>query len=126
DIVWRSRSVQTLPLLRKAILDPQTSSDERPRYFRAFDFIRPQNDQQRQIKQAVLLSLATAQHPDRDQIASLALHHLGRVDLNDSPQMKEIVDRALDDAKGTSRFVQLVAQFRIGDRYPELLKLAQA
>ncbi len=45
DIIWRSRSNKAPDLLAKIIKDPNTSDTERPRYFRAFDFLKgPEKD----------------------------------------------------------------------------------
>ena len=38
DIIWRSRSSKTPELLVQLIKRPDTSEEERPRYFRALDF----------------------------------------------------------------------------------------
>ena len=39
DILWRSRGKQTPELLAKIIQSPATGEEEKPRYFRAFDFL---------------------------------------------------------------------------------------
>ena len=45
DIIWRSRSTKAPALLAKIISDPATPEAERPRYFRALDFIKgPEKD----------------------------------------------------------------------------------
>jgi putative membrane-bound dehydrogenase-like protein len=45
DIVWRSRSKQSLPLIVKIISDKNTPESERARFFRALDFIQgPEKD----------------------------------------------------------------------------------
>jgi len=46
DIIWRSRAKQTPALLAKIIQDEATPEGEKPRYFRAFDFLSgPEKDQ---------------------------------------------------------------------------------
>jgi putative membrane-bound dehydrogenase-like protein len=120
DVVWRSRSEAALPLLAKIILDPSTDAPSRPRYFRAFDFYKPSA-----AKQETLLALARADHPDRAEIGALALKHLGSVDISKSPELKKVIDRALETSAGTARFVALVDQFQVADRYDEILSLAQ-
>jgi putative membrane-bound dehydrogenase-like protein len=41
DIIWRSRSTKTAPLLAKLINDKNVPEKERQRYFRAMDFVPP-------------------------------------------------------------------------------------
>ncbi|MGH7199433.1 MAG: PVC-type heme-binding CxxCH protein, partial [Planctomycetaceae bacterium] len=125
DIVWRSRSEAALPLLAKIILDERLKPEERLRYFRAFDFHQHPPDEGGELKESVLLNLATAEHPAQPQIAELALKHLGRADINESAELKSAVSRALDDLQGTPQFVELVEQFHVVGRAPELLAIAQ-
>lgn len=125
DIVWRARAPQALPLLAKLIGDPETGSEERLRYFRAFDFHQPQSKEALARKKRVLIDLANGSHRDQATITALALKHHGPVDLNRSPELKSAVNRAIEAAKGTPQFISLVAQFNFSDKYPELLKLAQ-
>jgi putative membrane-bound dehydrogenase-like protein len=45
DIVWRSRSVKSLPMIVKIIKNKETPQKERDRFFRALDFIKgPEKD----------------------------------------------------------------------------------
>jgi len=57
DIIWRSRSKATSPLLAQILKDPATTEAEKPRYFRAFDF------QTGPEKDAALVELLTASVP---------------------------------------------------------------
>ncbi|MEQ8784688.1 MAG: NPCBM/NEW2 domain-containing protein [Pirellulaceae bacterium] len=120
DIVWRSRAEAALPLLAELILDSSTVAKDRLRYFRAFDF-HPASS----AKQQALLALAAAEHPDPAEIAALALKHLGSVDLSKSPELRKVIDRALESAAGTVQFVSLIDQFKVQGREAELLALAQ-
>jgi putative membrane-bound dehydrogenase-like protein len=46
DIVWRSRAKQTPSLLAKIIQDKATTEEQKPRYFRSFDFLKgPEKDE---------------------------------------------------------------------------------
>ncbi|MGI8967026.1 MAG: DUF7133 domain-containing protein, partial [Limisphaerales bacterium] len=54
DIIWRSRSPKALAYLAKIIMNEKTPDQERPRYFRALDFI-PQGPE----KEIALLELLT-------------------------------------------------------------------
>ena len=152
DIIWRSRSPQALPLLAKIILDPRTDSasrsrirknsgrpgsagriltnsatgnQERLRYFRAFDFHRPQDAAGQEVKRQALLAVATGDHKDQAEITSLAVKHMGNVDLSKSPKLKAAVNKAVEAAKGTAAYVRLVSQMGLADRFPDLLAIAQ-
>lgn len=57
DIIWRSRSKATSPLLAQILKDPATAEADKPRYFRAFDF------QTGPEKDAALVELLTASVP---------------------------------------------------------------
>ncbi|MFQ5732698.1 MAG: PVC-type heme-binding CxxCH protein [Planctomycetaceae bacterium] len=125
DIVWRARSSLAIPYLAKIILDPRTDSAARLRYFRAFDFHQPKAKSEIAMKRDALLQLATASHKQQVDITSLALKHLGSVDLSKSPKLKAAVEKAIDAATGTDAYVRMVAQLNLTERYPELLAMAQ-
>jgi putative membrane-bound dehydrogenase-like protein len=121
DIVWRSRAEQTPELLARIILDEQTPREELARYFRAFDF------QSSAGKQAVLEKLANAEAGKAGRTAFInaeAFARLDRFDIDQRPEMKQALDGVLDASRGTPQFVKLVDQFRVADRYGELLTLA--
>ncbi len=124
DIVWRSRAAQTPQLLADAMLSPQVKPDERLRYFRAFDF-QPAGDA-KSGKETVLASLAVGKHSDQAEITALALKHLGRVNVKNSPSLAAAIERALVQSQGTKRYVDIVSQFGIAKHYPDVLQIAQA
>ena len=125
DIVWRSRADAAMPLLAKLILDPQSSSQVRLRYFRAFDFHRPQGDRGKALKNEVLTSLLFGNHPDQAAIRLLALERLGQVDISQSPELAMAAEQSLKTVRDPAEFVELVARFGIRDRYEDVLKIAQ-
>jgi putative membrane-bound dehydrogenase-like protein len=125
DIVWRSRSSQAMPLLAKIILDPRTDSAARLRYFRAFDFHQPADAAGKESKRQALLAVATGNHKDQADITSLAMRHIGNVNLSKSPKLKAAVTKAVEAAKGTAAYVRLVSRMDLSDRYPDLLAIAQ-
>ncbi len=55
DIIWRSRAPDAASFLAKIIGDKNTSEEERPRYFRAFDFIPKSKE-----KETALVELLSA------------------------------------------------------------------
>ena len=125
DIVWRARTPLAMPYLAKIVADPKTDSAARLRYFRAFDFHQAKSGGDATLKRKTLLTLATGSHKDQAAITSLALKHLGSVDLSKSPELKAAVAKAIDSAKGTAAYVRLVVQLNLKERYPDLLVLAQ-
>lgn len=123
DIVWRSRAEKTPSYLAKIIGDPSLSKEDLPRYLRAFDF------QTGSEKESALIQLAfagkSADAARQNLIASESLSRLKNFDVNRDPKYKAALEKVLDQARGTSQFVELVARFNMNDRYPELLALAQ-
>ena len=64
---------------------------------------------------------ATADPPERTAIALEALSRLQGIDLDANPGVKAAVMKALDQVRGTPRFVEIVRDFKIRDRDPALL-----
>src|SRR6267378_6968618 len=66
---------------------------------------------------------------DDTQKISIALEALKRLpgaDLNSNPNLKAAVYRLLDQARGTSQFVQIVKQFDLKDQNEGLLEVASS
>ncbi|MEK6234302.1 MAG: NPCBM/NEW2 domain-containing protein [Planctomycetales bacterium] len=125
DLIWRSRAATAMPLLTAILRDPKTESDMIPRYFRAFDFHRPTSPEGQAAKKAALLQLLFVDHPQQDAIRKLSLARLGNVDIN-SPKLKAAVEKVLDSVQGTQQFIDMVQQFKLKDRYPQVLQMAIA
>lgn len=123
DLAWRSRSAAAIPLLAKIVADSRTTSAEIPRYFRAFDFHREAGSQP--AKQAALMSLLNVDHRAKKEIRKFALERLGNVELDNHPELKEVVHDSLRDWKDPRDFLFLVDKFNLADRYPLVLELAQ-
>jgi len=122
DIVWRSRAERTPELLLEIIRNPNTPESEIPRYLRAFDFLKGSR------KTPVLTQLAFGS-AGSDQRTSLvnaeAMNRLENFDLNAKPEYKAALAKVLQENAGTERFVRLVGQFNLAEKYPDLLKLAR-
>ncbi len=118
DIVWRSRSKQALPLLGKLIADTATTSADRVRYFRAFDFHTDPS------KQQILTGLLAGNAPQQEQIDLLALKQLHGADPSKLPDLQAALTKALDASRGTDAFLDLVQTFGQSERYPEVLAMA--
>jgi putative membrane-bound dehydrogenase-like protein len=116
DIIWRSRAPKSAPFLATIIKDPNTPVAERPRYFRAFDFIKGPE------KKAALISLlGSTPAPD---VVTEAVSRLDRSDYESNPAVKTAVVAALDSVKGTGDFVNFVREFHLTGQNSELLDIA--
>lgn len=130
SIVWRSRGTDSAAKIVKMIAGLAVTADGPGRehllmFFRALDF---------QPKEQVASSVGKLL--DRTMLASLpadvspmivaeSLQRLGTNDFSSNPDAKAALDDALTNLHGSSQFIQLVEQFKLTDRYPELLSLAQ-
>ncbi len=120
DVVLRSRASVTPFLLAEMIKDPENTTEQRARMFRAMDFQENTPD-----KNVALVHLVTSNHPTAQaDITALALKHGAKVDLKD-PAVKKAIDDSLEQVAGTMAFVNLVDTLNVVDRYPDLLAIAQ-
>jgi putative membrane-bound dehydrogenase-like protein len=116
DIVWRTRSAGTLPLLGQIILNsPDVESSLR--FFRAFDFHDGAG------KNAVLLTLLDLPRKDKGKFASLALRQLDASSVS-KRAIRNALTEALRDADGTLAFIDLVRKFNLSEQTRELISLA--
>ncbi len=121
DIIWRSRGKMTPTILAAIISNPDTPMDELPRYFRALDFLAgPEKD-------AAISTLAfssTSDNANRQAlIATEALNRLQGFDINKEPAKLAMLNKVLDDSKGTVQFLTLVDRFNLQARYPEIVDI---
>jgi putative membrane-bound dehydrogenase-like protein len=112
DIVWRSRSKASIPLL--AGLIKASDEQEMLRYFRAFDF---HNDPS---KQPVLAQLVTQ---SKDSKVLYALKHMDVSRFKVTPVVAAKLNNVLDQNKGNYEFVELITSFNLRDRANDLLSL---
>ncbi|MEQ1861129.1 MAG: PVC-type heme-binding CxxCH protein [Chthoniobacteraceae bacterium] len=116
DIIWRMRTPKAAPYLVKILEDP--SAQDKPRYVRAFDFLPASPG-----KTKALVQLATAGKAG-DDIAREALVRLKGVDLNAEPAVAAAMNGALEKAKGTLQFIELVRDFGIKGQGAAILATA--
>ncbi|MEQ8336841.1 MAG: PQQ-dependent sugar dehydrogenase [Cyclobacteriaceae bacterium] len=117
DIVWRSRSVSSLPLLSQLIKNTSISEKDLNRYFRAFDFIEsPQ-------KEKTLIALLDGEHPRKNHINLLVLNHVSPSSLASSSKLKGVLTSTLNQVKGTEQYIEWVRKFELTDQTPELERL---
>jgi putative membrane-bound dehydrogenase-like protein len=122
DIIWRSRATKTPTLLLDVITSKDTPATDLPRMIRAFDF---QKDSA--IKTAALAKLAFGEHADAERrkfIVSEAISRLNNYDISKNPKHEAVLFKMLDSMQGTSKFVELVGQFKVKEKYRQVLFIA--
>jgi len=124
DIVWRSRAAETPTLLGQIIAAEDTPTAELPRLFRAFDFQQPSEKKNAALMQLVF-SADKRDAARHKLILGEALARLKNVDLKSHPQFAKALSELLDQSRGTPRFVEFVSAFKVTERYPDLLVIAQ-
>ena len=112
DIVWRSRTKASLPLLAELI--KSSNESDMLRYYRAFDF---QNDPS---KQKILAQIVEQSEGSK---VLFALKHIDGAKMKMTPSIKSSLDKVLDQQKGTVEFVELVTSFKLQNRANDLLAL---
>ncbi|MCI0464874.1 MAG: c-type cytochrome, partial [Gemmataceae bacterium] len=123
DIIWRARARQTPEYLAKIISDPATKTDELPRYFRAFDFLR--GSERDEALMRLVIEAPPGEAARQDLVALESARRLKQVDPGKHPKFAAALDRILDRKRGTATYVELVTQFGLAKHYPQLLALAQ-
>ncbi|MDP4211772.1 MAG: c-type cytochrome [Bacteroidota bacterium] len=118
DIVWRSRTAASLPMLAAIIEDPASNPEEHLKYFRAFDF------HTEPAKQKVLLSMLDSNRAHQPVIDEYVLLLLDAGKTPMTAQLKKAIESGLTQAKGTHAYIDIVRRFHIRDKGPELLDLA--
>jgi putative membrane-bound dehydrogenase-like protein len=124
DIIWRSRAAAAAGYLARIITDEKTSNDQRPRFFRAFDFI-PEGAAKEEALAGLLQSdLRGSAAADHEAIEYEALARLKGLDLQTHPVVKAALLKVLASTRGTANFVRLVQEFHLAGHDPELLRMA--
>jgi putative membrane-bound dehydrogenase-like protein len=128
DIVWRSRATNSLPLLTKIILSRDTPDNERMRYFRAIDYIQSPAKEPALIDMLLAASAGSGDQAlsasARRAISGEVLTRMKGQNLETSPSLKAAVTNALESARGTAGFVELVREFQLTGQNAELLRTA--
>ena len=119
DIVWRSRSKESVPLLASLAGDPSVDLKSRLRYFRAFDF-NPGGKE----KSAALLKIMKGNAANQSEINELALRHLDPAFVKQSPEALASLKKLLDSSYGTPTYMELVARYELQSENKRLLELA--
>ena len=120
DIVWRMRTAKSAALLAQILSDEKIALEEKPRFVRSFDFLPASPE-----KTKALVQLATV-GGKADSIARESLMRLKGADMKSNPDVAGALKAALDKAKGTAAFVDLVRDFGAAGQGQALLDTALA
>jgi putative heme-binding domain-containing protein len=132
DLVWRSRAtdsaVAIASLIERAAAQnaPTSAGFARgiPALFRALDF-QPAGQVQQAVMALVRSGAAGALHPDHQSLVlSESLQRLDPAE-SSTPEVRTVLERVLADHPEPSHLISLVGRFRLSERYPEILQLAQ-
>lgn len=117
DIVWRARADAAVPMLATIIKDSSIPDEEKPRYFRAFDFHSPERIE------STIFSLLEEEGQGNQQIHYYALQLLDISHIDANPELARVLDNVLAHYSGTHEFLRLVSHFELEDRNEELVEL---
>ena len=118
EIVWRSRSKKSPDLLADLLLAGAIETDRVANYFRAIDL------QTSKISSERLSEMAFGKPPATESDRIVAFESIKRMDPSSlSPDNRKQLDSMLDSYRGTNRFVELVARFKMENRFPDLFEL---
>lgn len=118
DIIWRSRTSTTLPMLATLATDPGTNWKSRQRYFRAFDFNKGP------AKSKVLINMIADNKTSNTELNVLILHHLDPNDARKSVIANNALKKVLKAVYGTPSYIELVNQYEVKTESFRLLQLA--
>lgn len=117
DIVWRSRTAASVPMLAKLAGDKAVPLDQRLRYFRAFDFNPGATEKSNAL-------LGILQHDNSVEITKLALRHLDPAFVKNSQPALTALQQLMDDTYGTGEYIELVQRYEPVSENARLQKLA--
>ena len=119
NIVWRSRSKESVDLLASLAGDPGVDLKSRLKYFRAFDFNPGAKE-----KSTSLLKVMKGNAANQNEVNELALHHLDPAFVKQSPEAMTALKKLLDAKYGTTTYMELVSRYELPSENSRLLKLA--
>ncbi len=125
DIVWRARTVESIPMLAKLAGDPAVDISQRLRYFRAFDF-NPGGTAKSNALLAILQANTGSTGASATDITELALRHLDPAFVKTSPVAQQALARLIDRKYGTAEYMELVARYEPASETGRLRDLAVA
>jgi putative membrane-bound dehydrogenase-like protein len=118
DIIWRSRSENSLPFLVKLASDNSKDLKSRLRYFRAFDFIPGKK------KTEAMLGMLTSNKNNDVALNAVILQGLDVKEVQRSPVAKEALNNVVKSVYGTKTYIDLTQRYNLKKEAPQLLKMA--
>jgi putative membrane-bound dehydrogenase-like protein len=119
DIIWRSRSKSVIPFLADLAADPAVPIAQRLRYFRAFDFHADSD-----LKTRVLTDLVQEGfQKDDDDLLKWGLKHINPTAYKTSGEIRQLINKRLDQIQGSMEFVELVDRYTILEETDRLMAI---
>lgn len=119
DIIWRSRSNLSLPLLSQIIEDKSVDPEKNLKFFRAFDFIPDGNE-----KQNILLGMLNGGHSKQGFINAVLLLQVDiKGNLGKNSLVKKKLEQSLESVKNRPEFIQLVSKYQVVGKLNDLLEI---
>jgi putative membrane-bound dehydrogenase-like protein len=117
EVVWRTAAQQSVPILVELINGNKISSNELPKYFRAFHFINhPEKDK-------LLMTMLDIDHPERQLIQALAIGEMSKAYIDGSAQNIRKVKSILPEIEGSPEWLMVVKHLQLKDQGDALLNM---
>ena len=123
DIVWRSRTKESVPMLAKLAGDPSVDLSQRLRYFRAFDF-NPGATEKSNALLGILQANSNAAGTSAVDVTKLALRHLDPAFVKNSTVATTALGKVMNDVYGTPEYIELVTRYEPASENARLKQLA--
>ncbi|GAA5221541.1 PVC-type heme-binding CxxCH protein [Membranihabitans marinus] len=119
DLVWRSRTENSLPYLISLASDRDQSVRERLRYLRAIDFVENES-----AKNKALLKIVGQANPsEKDELTTIILRQIDPGFFKQSTQAQAMVNDMLIKMKGSKDYFDLIERFDIKTENSNLASL---
>jgi putative heme-binding domain-containing protein len=132
SLMWRSRGSQTaqgivdLIIRMAASAKADVNAQHLVAFFRALDF-QPKPVVAKEVNRLIeKQTLAKFKGDTASVVIAESLQRLGTNDFAQNPDAKAALDQALADLEGSSQYIQLIEDFKLTDRYGDVLSIAQA
>lgn len=120
DIIWRSRSNQTLEYLIQLLSRPDVPALEQARYLRATDFLSNSDKDQQ------LAALIAMERQDKAAFQQMLLTHISPSYARTSSEIKAAVAGLLPSIRGTAAHLNIVKKLQLKEEIPYLMETAIA
>jgi putative membrane-bound dehydrogenase-like protein len=117
DVVWRTRSPESLPLLASLATDQSQKLGERLRYFREFDFVKSAD------KENILLKMLEGKAADQIAINKLALGILDIKTVQSSPIAQTALKAVVSSLPVNEEYLALVDKYSLVNEKEKLYNL---